>query len=911
MYGGVYLGLWGKLPEHDGEQTHPLICHLLDTGYVTAAIWSRLPSGSIKRALSGALGLGEEAAGKWLAFWASLHDIGKATPVFQGVAARRHSEVMLALKRADFKFGGPQRRVRHDVLGKAILDEMLADESQPGALPWDICRQVATVLGGHHGIFPLASQLRGLRWSIGSDRWAEQRKAIHSALVDHWGVSELPRPHSPSKADQAMWMVLGGLISAADWIASLEDSFPYAGSSVDLESYIAELPGKAAKALDHIGWQSWQPAGEERNFEAVFGRKPYEMQQLAEAAGRELTGPSMVLIEAPMGLGKTEAAFRLIEDFVRRFKQPGAYIALPTQATSNQMFRRFLNFLNRFVAEGTADLRLLHQQAMLSPDFQRLRPTSVGEGGDGGSPTVAAHEWFAASKRGLLAPFGVGTVDQALLSVLQTRHFFVRLFGLAGKVVVFDEVHAYDTYTSELLKQLIRWLGKLGCSVVLLSATLPRRKRRELLQAFRPEQRIGDQAPYPRISVLGKAGGRSWHVASCPRKIIHLRTVPSDQAQLASRLAEALSGGGCAACVCNTVGRAQRLYEAIRRRFSEDDCELELLHARFPARDRRRKEDRVICRFGKEGWGKQQRPGKAVVVATQVIEQSLDLDFDLMVTDHAPVDLVLQRAGRLHRHAEVDGRSTLRPPGLANPSLWIAVDVPPEGQIPTFGVDERIYEGYLLLRSYLALVRFGPERLAIPDDLERLVEQVYGEEEPWPLDENWNQALALARQELAPVERSDRFAAQVREICDPEHPDGVLDHWSQDLGEDESVAAQAGLSGLTRKALPSVRVVCLHEVEGRTCLDPEGRQPVDLDRPPDRELLLGLLDRSLSLTHQGLVHHFQKQCLPKGWRKAPILRNCRPLILLESETRIGKHTVRLDHDLGIIIAKEETISKED
>ena len=157
------------------------------------------------------------------------------------------------------------------------------------------------------------------------------------------------------------------------------------------------------------------------------------------------------------------------------------YFALPTTATSNQMFVRVLRFLESITGERTS-AQLVHGQAMLTRDA--LEEQAYGDAQDIESPAFAVPNWFAPKKRALLAPFGVGTVDQAELAVLNARHYMLRLFGLAGKVVIIDEVHAYDTYMSTIIDHALWWFGVLGTSVILLSATLPQRRHREMASAF-------------------------------------------------------------------------------------------------------------------------------------------------------------------------------------------------------------------------------------------------------------------------------------------------------------------------------------------------------------------------------------------------------------------------------------------
>ncbi len=270
-----------------------------------------------------------------------------------------------------------------------------------------------------------------------------------------------------------------------------------------------------------------------------------------------LNGPGIVIIEAPMGEGKTEAALCLADHWGEGTGLRGFYFALPTQATSNQMFGRVRDFLETSYRGDQVQLQLLHGHASLSAEFEVMRRNGDRafspkyQGVEAGSDRlgVTAAEWFTYRKRGLLAAFGVGTIDQALLAGLRTRHVFVRLFGLSGKTVIIDEVHAYDTYMTTLLERLLGWLAALGSPVVLLSATLPRSRRAALISAY--QKGLGEEVPpdtedaeYPRISWAGgssKPFSRSVGVSRRSKKVIHLeKNIPA---------------GGCVAVICNTVRR--------------------------------------------------------------------------------------------------------------------------------------------------------------------------------------------------------------------------------------------------------------------------------------------------------------------------------------------------------------------
>ncbi|MCB0190194.1 MAG: CRISPR-associated helicase Cas3', partial [Caldilineaceae bacterium] len=327
---------------------------------------------------------------------------------------------------------------------------------------------------------------------------------------------------------------------------------------------------------------------------------------------------------------------------------------------------------------------LIHSGAQWREDLPDLEFSTVEEtpqGAETSQGTVNAQSWFIPRKRTLLAPFAVGTVDQALMSTLQTRHFFVRLFGLSGKTIIFDEVHAYDTYMNTLFQRLLVWLRAVGASVIILSATLPASTRRALVTAWQGTSEESDllsDGAYPCVTV---ASVQECYQLPLPSdgdaRTINIEWVDHSPEAIVAEIKRRLVDGGCVAIICNRVTRAQELYRVLADAQLVAEADLFLFHARTPVQWRNQMETTVLDRFGKAATN---RPQRAIVVATQVIEQSLDLDFDLMVTDLAPIDLVLQRAGRLHRHAREH-----RPAHLASPTLLITTPKVDENNAPSFG----------------------------------------------------------------------------------------------------------------------------------------------------------------------------------------------------------------------------------
>lgn len=907
------LQIWGKTAKETGAR-RPLLFHMLDAANVARAMWETVLQRAGRQYYADAFGFVDDPVtpGNLVAFWAGLHDVGKAFPQFQ-----------------------EQNRVSNPLRHGEVSAIAASDILREGfAYPCGLARQLATVLGGHHGVFPRSADLQGIAPSrLGGPSWASKRLALAKRLHEL-----LDRPPSPSidALAQPVAMALAGFVSVADWIASNEEFFSFGMEGLETEEYAQRSRERAAKALESLHWSGWTPpdAPEEMKtlFDVVRRHGANALQRALAQLAERLTTPGLVIIEAPMGEGKSEAAMYLADTWATKLGQRGCYFALPTQATSNQMFGRVREFLGTRYTNDAVILMLLHGHAALSAEFEALKENAarfkgfsdIGSDEDDyrapGLRNVLAADWFTYRKRGLLAPFGVGTVDQILLAVLQTRHVFVRLFGLANKTVIVDEVHAYDAYMVTLLERLLEWLGSLRCSVVLLSATLPKERTAALMTAYAKGAGLESadwndllkQHTYPRVTwVCGEEQGAKT-VQTSPRSTKDLRIewvdgrLPESERKpfaLAEKLRDALSEGGCAAIICSTVDRAQRVYHALKPYFPEADAgdghpELDLFHARYVFKDRETRERRARLRFGKPGGmvdcGKEgvkpfQRPHRAVLVATQVIEQSLDLDFDLMVSDMAPVDLILQRAGRLHRHDRTD-----RPANLREPILWLCAPEREEDGVPTFDRGtEIVYDRHVLLRSWFVLRT--RRKIGIPNDVEPLIESVYAYEHCFTmataamrraLDES-NQSL-LKREEHAYDEGRQR-------LIKPTGYSGELWRHTQNCLEEDSPELHRAHQAITRLSGPRVSVVCLDEHDwGRL---QEGSPTLD------GTAVRALLENAVPVGHRGLVWELLESKAPPAFKQIALLRHCRMLSFEEGETRVGRYRLRLDRELGLTISK--------
>jgi len=890
------LDMWGKYFGGDTPFFRPLIHHMVDVSAVADVMWSQFLSPVTKAELSSYLRLNEKDAGSWMSFWAGLHDVGKATPAFQA----KRPEARAALASKGYRFSMSDKP--HGLMTTYIVN-VLSGPGHPLALPSDLKRTVCFSLGGHHGIFPNDYQITKVKpFDAGTGSWVDAQKMLVDRLATICGVSTSFRPSPDPGINGAFFTVLSGLTSIADWIASSDTFFDPRIVEMNLDDYANLARRQAAKAVNDLRWSP--NGGRNRTFSEMFPhiRRPYPLQEEAVELADRLEGPSLTIIEAPMGEGKTEAALYLAEAIAERSGYHGFYIGLPTQATADQMFSRALDCLRR--GNKAVNLTLLHGHAVVSSEYQQLR--IMGEVPDEPGYEVTAGEWFTHRKRGLLSTHGVGTVDQALLSVLPTKHFFVRLFGLAGKTVIVDEVHSYDLYMSTLLDRMLIWLKALGSSMILLSATLPSGRRNKIMEAYAGHSVTLPEKPYPRLTwssggTEGNVGFPSASLSSGRPGLVPLSWVDDIPTSIMTTIRGTIERGGTMAIICNTVAKAQDTYLSLKEHFRGTDVDVDLFHARYPHAMRKMRQDMVLERFGR---GERDPEARRVLVATQVIEQSLDLDFDAMMTELAPVDLVLQRMGRLHRHVR-----TNRPPHLTAPTLYLIEPHANDDGTPDYGPSRFVYSEHVLLRSHLCLKQMNAVR--IPQDIEGLVEKVYGGQELPTPSEAWGRALSESRRRLDDVlgEKEMKGLANVIPLPTYGRPWEATQH---PLDEDDPDIHE-NLQAQTRDSPPNVQAVCLFDVEGEVCLRPDGEGPVDLKKEPSAELVRLLLDRAVAISDREVVRQLKSEPTPPGWQKSSLFNKHKVILFKKIYSsndhycHIGGKWLLLNEEIGLSIAEGELV----
>ncbi|MFQ5971091.1 MAG: CRISPR-associated helicase Cas3', partial [Alphaproteobacteria bacterium] len=667
-----YLAYWGKARPADGAAAgwHPLPYHALDVAAVGTALLEADPH--LRRWLSGLLGLTEKTTVRLLKVVLALHDLGKFASAFQALNCEHYlaRTSAAALPRSD---------LRHDAAGQVLWKERLAkiaahlvaDESQAGR--W--ARALTPLLRatfGHHGRPCDDKNQRdvGRLFKDGAEEDALLFCRDVVALFSPGGLHLEGKSHE-ERFRLASWPV-AGFVTLCDWIGSHQPTFPYHAPELALADYWQShaLP-KAREAVARVGIVPAGPAPG-KTFRELFPaiEQPTALQSWAEGVPMA-PGPNLFLIEDLTGSGKTEAALMLAHRLVSGGHAVGLFDALPTQATATAMYERLSKTYRALFAGDDPSLVLSHGARDMHEGFRHSILSEVGDAGDGAygdagdreesTASAACAAWIAADRRrAMLADVGVGTVDQTILSVLPVRHQALRLLGLGRRVLLLDEVHAYDAYVSREIEELLRFQAALGGSVILLSATLPAETRRKLLDAFVDGRRLaGAQTSkveelsndYPLVTHICDRGADNWSPDANARSTgprAQGRKVPvrmtDDRATAVEKIVRGAEAGASVCWVRNTVADAREAYEELRGRLAH----VRLFHSRFTIEDRMRIEGEVVHTFGPDS-SPDRRAGR-VLVATQVVEQSLDLDFDVMISDLAPIDLLIQRAGRLQRH---------------------------------------------------------------------------------------------------------------------------------------------------------------------------------------------------------------------------------------------------------------------
>lgn len=742
---------WGKLSRGESGQLtgeHPLLDHMTD---VAACFLALAECAAVRRSLERTACRDLDVADlQRLAVLVFLHDIGKANAGFQ---SRRW-------KSPERPPGyWPTLPLGHGPEGWELVANRVPNaEHYADGLPiaeivsWGdeaVCELLQASIS-HHGR-PLG------------ENHAQQTDVIWKPVLDKSGVVlydpavtmarmgdrlrqcyplAFTQCHRPLPDKPAFVHLFAGLVQLADWLGSdtREGFFPYTQPG---ENRIQTAPERAAYAVRTIGLDvnTWRTelCRQPPVFTTAFGVFEARPMQLAAA---DVSLGSIVVLEAETGSGKTEAALWRFAQLFQAGKVDSLYFALPTRTAASQLYKRVLEFVTRLwlhdapvVVRALPGYEAADDQIKISlPDFKVLWP-------DQPADAVAHQRWVAENpKRFLAATIAVGTIDQALLGALKVRHAHMRHALLARSMLVVDEVHASDAYMTVLLEKLLQAHLMAGGQAMLLSATLGATARTGYLNIGYSKKHIQPSLleacaiPYPVVSSRNSSGIGLQQVAGNPQyKTVHWATddAMDDPMRIATRAALAAAQGARVLVVRNTVPAAVATLKALEQLalvqggdwlFKVNGVST-VHHSRYSRQDRPLLDKEVETQLGKQ---RQDFKGR-VIIGTQTLEQSLDIDADLLITDLCPMDVLLQRIGRLHRHARPADE---RPEGFRQPRAWVLTpaghDLTPllkraRNGLGRFHNGGGVYPDLRMIEATKRLIEVQPSR-RIPRDNRFLVE---------------------------------------------------------------------------------------------------------------------------------------------------------------------------------------------
>ena len=792
--------LWGKANPYK-----PLIAHMIDTG-TCAMSYLKVSNNSLLDTLVGSANISKEKLLPIVGYFCALHDIGKVHPFFQ-----LKSEVLRILPddvRNLLKENGCDSShlgFRHEKYTAIVLQRIW---SKTRFFDNELIDEVIAVLSDHH-------QKSGASAAI-----PRTQKEEYELMQDY--IEELIyQQFGPDLSDYQCndWSQfcegINGLLILSDWLSSNTSFNPIGSFDIDYNDYFKQSLFASEQAMNSVGFvKSTMP--NPTKFGELFGwncEKLRPMQNLVERISSD--SPVITIIEDIPGSGKTESSIYLTSKIANEYQKSGFYFALPTAATSNQMWSRLNDVFGRY---NIPSFRLMHGMAWSVVDSLRDDRSKYG------SEDEIGENWLHPARKGLLSQFAVGTVDQVMMAVLTIRFRALRMLGLTNKVLIIDEIHAYDAYMSTIIERLLEWCCTLKIPVILLSATLPEKKKKAYIEAYTAKEVDNLSSEYPLVSYV-TANGEYYQKACESYKHyeygIHLLPILNNLDKTADEALKLISEGGNLCLMMNTVSDAQKIFKLLEEK-CESDVKLLLYHARFKAMDRAKVEKECLRIYSGSG---QERPLKSILVCTQVVEQSLDVDFDILMTQICPIDLLVQRMGREWRH------NLARPHKMAGPETYILtgdIDKSPMGLV---------YDPYIIHQTEEYLKK--KISIRIPEDLRDAISFVYDSEEQSKehYENYFNESLQETQAEGAIIDQPSKDMHF------------LVDHDIM-MNDDQSDYVQRA----TRLGQRTTRVIlCNNDLYSCYLSDPD-----------DRSIINKMLDNSLSISVEIPYDNCEQKGILKG-----------------------------------------------
>lgn len=681
----------------------PLICHLLETGMTTKVLLEKGLLVPFVDELAIYMKEKRETIVAFLSFLSAIHDIGKIHPHFQWKIGNE----MQGMKIYE------QLSFRHEQYGQ----DLIQNSDMFDMIPERLRAVVGEIVALHH---------QGHKTG---DYYVPPGESFQICTNAQKEVLEILYRTFPFVLSSSKWRytngvasILSAIINLSDWIASTHGAFSENGYE-DHEEYLNSLEKQAYQFLKN-NYMLYQPnesrfakAQKETDFFRIMQMtNPRSMQEHVIKLCKHHPTGGLTIIEAPCGEGKTAAALYAASHIKG---SNGFYMALPTSATSESIHEEVQMLCN----QANLKLPVFNGRAWMSEK----------------DITIDADLWLSPSRQKLFYPVAVGTVDQLIKAALMEKYGLLRLLALLGKVVIIDEMHAYDLYMQDMIEQFLKYCGMFHVPVIILSATLPSVTKGRLLSAYAGfedkkkqymlngveveyDGKWNMQSSYPLLTMVSNVDyGKTIEVTeeifpASKKQVYQYEMVSISESyieEISALCMDKIKDGGCLAVIVNLVDDAKELYRFLKNKV-DSGTELFLLHGRNTEYQKEKASDKVKKLFGKD---RSYRPKKSIVISTQILEQSMDIDFDFMCSILAPMDLLLQRFGRYRRHGS---QGTIRE----------IVDVS-DDKILIFTPENtdkhtQVYEKEIVEKTKGILKKNSEKILHLPEETRTLIESVYG-----------------------------------------------------------------------------------------------------------------------------------------------------------------------------------------
>lgn len=750
-----------------GTDYQSLIVHSINSGMVATQILSSEKCATMLNIFEKEYDVPKKDIIQLAGWITAVHDIGKASPFFQ-VKDDEIKKMLIA--EGIFQEYTSAEPFRHEKYSAKIIEAYLVDKGYDKRYAASIATTIRYHHEGKYGKWEEPSSVKLIAWQRIQEQIIEE---ISKVFI----LPDIDSSKFTTKVD-AFFYFLESIINLSDWIAS-SDKYKSDDFCDNVINYSKIAEERSLDCLSKIGILKNTTLPNALTISDLDERitNPRPLQIAATGLPQSIKDIKFVIVEAPTGEGKTEAAELLAAQIGDGKK--GIAFALPTASTVDSIFKRIVPVFKKFDADivKTHSLSKLDDNSFLS--------------------TAEDADWLKPSRLNLFMKNIVCTVDQVMMSVLPFKYSKLRLLGLTDKVLIIDEIHAYDAYMNTVIENLLMWAREFEIPVILLSATLPSKKKKSLIEAYAgKEYSLPKTDEYPLITILDKEKNLYLKKIETPNaREFEVEVLPilNNYEKIWEEISLVESIGGNIGIIFNTVNEAQACYKVIKKKFENTM----LLTAKTKVKYRKEKSDLCESLYGPQRTSLGKSKG-SIIIATQVIEQSLNIDLDWILTALCPIDLVIQRFGREHRFNFIS-----RPDWLVKNRMTI-LTMPRD----TFNVSEMIYYPYVLNRTEEILS--SKKIIKIPEDTRDLIEYVYtniNEEDV----SKWSSSQIKEYQSYEKADKLKEISARAAMLPEPKPNRYSKLNAAMIFAPDEEFEDESLVAVSTRIGEPSQRIILIDE----------------------------------------------------------------------------------------------------